>query len=162
MSERYAANITIGGDLPRQRLAELLKAITVAGVSHNWGEPPLEPQSEADLLTSLRDGHLFLCDDQTRYGEFPELETACRELNLSYARWSEGYCENDAEVVEWRPEMTEPLVRTGSNAGHEIFVPEDEVRKALRHLERNQIGRARELLRKLCPDIPELPAFQIA
>ena len=115
---------------------------------------------EQELLTALDEGQLWFCDDQALNGEFPELETACRELGLSYTRQSEGHCQ-DAEVVDWRPDMEEPLVRTGSNAGDGTFVLTEEVRKALTHLESNHIGRARELLRTLCPDIPELPPFKI-
>lgn len=161
MSERYAASIRIGGEIKNTDLPALLDAITKACVCHSWGETPFEPKSGEDLMAVVRDGHLFLCDDQTRYGEFPELETACRELGLSYSRWCEGYCEYDAEVVDWRPGMSEPLCRNGSNSGDTTFVPADEVRKALAHLQSNHIGRARELLRKLCPDIPELPPFMI-
>ena len=161
MSERYAANIVIGGSLPKIRLPELLRAVQEAAVSIEWGDAPLNPQSEQDLLSAIDEGQLWLCDDQTRNGDFPELETACRELGLSYTRQSEGYCGYDAEVADWRFGMTEPLVRTGSNAGQQTYVPEEEVRKALKHLESNHIGRARKLLRKLCPDIPDLPPFQI-
>lgn len=161
MSERYAANIKIGGQISKRRVPRLLKTICAASISHDWGEPPFEPQSAEELSTAIRDGHLFLCDDQTRYGEFPELEAACRKLSLSYTRWCEGYCEYDAELVDWRPGMPEPLCRIGSNSSNAIFIPADEVRKALKHLESNHIGRARELLRKLCPDIPDLPPFTV-
>ena len=161
MSERYAASIRIGGEIKQPDLARLLDAITKASVFCHWGEPPFEPKSAEELAVAVRDGHLFLCDEQTRDGEFPELETACRELGLSYTRWSEGFCSYDAEVVEWRPCMNEPAAFVGSNAGDATFVPADEVRKALKHLESNHIGRARELLRKLCPDIPKLPPFTI-
>ena len=86
MSERYAASIKIGGEIRHSRLGKLLAAIRAASISQQWGEPPFEPKSAEDLATAVRDGHLFLCDDQTRYGEFPELETACRELGLPYTR----------------------------------------------------------------------------
>lgn len=161
MSERYAANIIIGGSLPKLRPPELLKAVQETAVSIEWSDAPLNPPSEQDLRSAIDGGQLWLCDDQTRNGEFPELETACRELSLSYTRQSEGYCGYDAEVAEWRPEMEEPLVRVGSNSGDATFVPTEEVRKALTHLESNHIGRARELLRTLCPDIPDLPPFTI-
>jgi len=161
MSERYAANIVIGGSLPKIRLPELLEVVQETDVSIEWGDAPLNPQSEQELLTALDEGQLWFCDDQALNGELPELETACRELGLSYTRQSEGYSGYDAEVVDWRPDMEEPLVRTGSNAGDGTFVLTEEVRKALTHLESNHIGRARELLRTLCPDIPELPPFKI-
>ena len=161
MSERYAASIKIGGEIRRSRLPELLEAIRAASVSHEWGEPPFDPKSAEDLITAVRDGHLFLCDDQTRYGEFPELEATCRKLRLPYTRWSEGYCAYDAEVVEWLPGLKRPLARTGSNSNNATFVPTKEVCKALKQLESNHTGRAREILRTLCPDIPQLPRFKI-
>jgi hypothetical protein len=161
MSERYAASIKIGGEIRRSRLPVLLEAIRTASVSHEWGDACFEPTSAEDLVSAIRDGHLFLCDDQTRYGEFPELEAACRKLRLPYTRWSEGYCECNAEIVDWRRGMKKPLILTGSNSGDATFVPTDEVRKALRQLESNHIGRARELLRRLCADVPVPPAFKI-
>lgn len=161
MSERYAASIKIGGEIRRSRLPQLLEAIRTASVSHEWGEPPFELTSAEDLVNAIRDGHLFLCDDQTRYGEFPEVEAACRKLRLPYTVWSEGYCGYDASVVEWRPGMKKPVVRVGSNSNNATFVPTEEVCKVLKELESNHIGRARELLRRLCPNVPVLPAFQI-
>lgn len=162
MSDRYPANIIIGGSLPRSRLPELLKAVQKSTVSITWGDPPLNPKTSQHLLSAMDDGRLWLCDDERRNGEFPELEKACRKLSLSYTRQSEGCCGHDAETVDWRPGMVEPAVRVGSNSGDNLCVPEEEVRKALTHLEAGHIGRARELLRTLCPDIPELPPFTIA
>lgn len=161
MSERYAASIKIGGEIRRSRLPELLEAIRTASVSHEWGDACFEPTSAEDLVSAARDGHLFLCDDQTRYGEFPELEATCRKLRLPYTRWAEGYCGYDAEIVEWRPGMKKPLVCLGSNSNNATFVPTDEVQKVLRQLESNHVRRARQLLRALCPDVPVLPAFEI-
>jgi hypothetical protein len=114
-----------------------------------------------ELLESLRDNRLWLCDDQASYGEFPELESACQNLSLSYTRHSEGKYEYDAEVIEWRPGMTEPLVRVGSNHDEGAYVPVKEVEKALKHLEANRIGKAKKLLLALCPKIPKLPPFEI-
>ena len=161
MSERYATCIRIGGEIRRNRLPELLEAIRAASVSHEWGEPPFVAQSAQELATVIRDGHLFLCDDQTRYGEFPELETTCRKLGLPYTRWCEGFCEYDAEVVDWRPGMKKPLVRIGSNSGDQTYVAAKDVRKSLRHLDAGRLTKAKKLLRALCPDIPELPLFRI-
>lgn len=161
MSERYAASIKIGGEIRQGDLAALLDAITKASICHDWGEPPFEPKSAEDLATAIRDGHLFLCDDQTRYGEFPELETTCRKLGLAYTRWCEGYCEYDAEVIDWRPSMKEPVVRVGSNSSATTYVPTKEVKKALKHLEAGRGGRAKRLLLTLCRRIPKLPVFRI-
>jgi hypothetical protein len=162
MSERYAACIRIGGQIRQSCIAKLLEAIRNAAVSHEWGDRPFDPKSAEDLAAAIRDGRLWLCDDQSRYGTFPDLEAACQRLHLSYTRWCEGYCGYDAEVVDWEPGMRKPVVRVGSNAGDETYVPTKSVRKALRHLEAGRIGKAKVLLRSLCPSIGKLPPFKIS
>jgi hypothetical protein len=161
MSERYAAYISIGGDLPQSRVSELLEAIRNASISHEWGDTPFAPQSAGDLSKAVHKGRLWLCDDQSRYGTFPELEAACRKLGLSYTRWAEGYCQYDAELVDWRPGMRKPLVRVSSNASEATYVPTKSVMKALRHLEAGRVGKAKALLRRLCPTVPKLPPLMI-
>lgn len=64
MSERYSATIIIGGSLSKKRLPKLLKAVQIATVSPEWGEPPLNPQSEQELLSALDEGQLWFCDDR--------------------------------------------------------------------------------------------------
>lgn len=161
MSERYAASIEIGGRLSLKRLPRLLKAIAHARVASEWGDALFTPTSAEELLNALHEGRLWLCDDEARGGEFPDLEKVCRQLGLGYTRWTDAGTGGDAEVVEWRPGMSKPLCRIGSNAGKATFVPTDEVRKALAHLEAQRTGQAKALLRKLCPVIPELPPFVI-
>ncbi len=161
MSERLCAEIRIGGRLSRGQLPEFLKAVSKARVSLEWGDACFTPTTADELLESLRDGRLWLCDDQASYGEFPELESACRALGLSYTRRSEGKYERDAEIVEWRPGMAEPLSRVGSNHSQSAYVPVEEVAKALKHLEAGRAGKAKKILRTLCPQLPELPPFKI-
>ena len=161
MSDRFSAYIMIGGRLPKRQVPDLLKAITNAGVSFEWGECILQPTTEAELLQAQHKGKLFLCDTEARYGEFPELEQVCRTLGLAYTRYSEGKYEYDAILVDFRPGMKEPLFRRSSNSSEAIYVPASEVKKALRHIEAGRVGKAKGLLRSLCPEVPKLPAFKI-
>ena len=161
MSDRIAANITIGGALSRSRLPELLKAITEAEVATSWGDAFFQPQSEEQLLAVLINGRLWLCDDESRDGGFPDLEDACCKLGLSFTRLCESRYEYDAEVVDFRPGMKKPLFRVGSNVRNVTYVPETQVRKVLAHLEAGRVGKAKSLLRSLCPDVPKLPPFKI-
>lgn len=161
MSDRIAANITIGGALSRSRLPGLLKAITEAEVATSWGDAFFRPQSEEQLMSVLVDGRLWLCDDESRDGCFPGLEDACRKLGLSYTRYCESRYEYDAEVVDWRPGMKKPLVRVSSNVRNLTYVSEVQVRKVLVHLEAGRIGKAKGLLRSLCPEVSKLPPFRI-
>lgn len=161
MPERIAAYIMIGGPLPRSRLPGLLKAIREAGVAHDWGEPLFEPADADQLLTVMRGRHLWLCDEQASWGEFPELEKTCRTLGLGYMRHSDAGHEFDPEIAEWRSRMARPLVRIASNCGTTTYVPTEEVRRALKHLKAQRVAEATKLLRRFCPSIPRLPPFKI-
>jgi hypothetical protein len=162
MSERFAAWIQIGGNLPRSKVKQLLKAITEAGVSLEWGDAPFTPHSAEDLLAARQDGYLELCDDEASWGQFPELEQACRKLNLAYIRCSDGSFAYDANRVDWRPGMKEPLARRSSTEHNgEPFVLASSVKEALLILEAGEPQKAISKLRSLCPDIPELPPFEI-
>ena len=161
MPERIAAYIMMGGRLPRSRVPGLLKAIREAGVAHDWGECLFEPADADQLLTVMRGQHLWLCDEQASWGEFPELEKACRTLALGYMRHSDAGHEFDPEIAEWRLGMAKPIVRIASNCGTTTYTPTGDVKKALKHLKAGQVAEAAKLLRRLCPNVPKLPSFKI-
>ncbi len=73
MSERYCAWIRIGGRIERSKLEPLVKEICQSSVMLNWGEPSFEPKDADELPNARTDGWLWFCDEQARYGEFPEL-----------------------------------------------------------------------------------------
>ena len=162
MSERYCAWIRIGGRINASKTKSLLKTIREAGASLGWGEPLFAPESTAELIGKLQDDWLCLCDDEARYGEFPELEAACRRLGLGYRRHTEAACSYDAEVVDWRVGMNKPLVRRGSNENTDtVLVPDEAVRAALVDLEAGRVNQAMTTLKALCPDISDLPSFSV-
>jgi hypothetical protein len=162
MSARYSAWILIGGSLDRSRAEQLLSAIRKDYARLDWGEPPFEPSSADELLAARCDEQLRLCDEEARYGEFDAIESACRALGLSYRRHTEAWCGEDAVLVDWRPGMAEPLVRTASNeGGDEALVSEERVRKALALLDAGQIAEGSTALRKLCSAVPEVPPFEL-
>jgi len=162
MSSRFCASIRIGGQIKRSKVEPLLKEIRAAALSLEWGDAPSMPQNADELLQACKGTWLSLCDEQANYGEFPELEAACRKLGLSYSRHGEASFDCDAELADWRPGMKEPLVRTGSNINsHDSYVPTEAVRKAVALLEAGQPDKALGALRKLCADVPELPPLEI-
>jgi len=162
MSSRFCASIRIGGTIEASQLEPLVLAIRAAGVSCEWGDASFEPQTRQELLDARKDGHLWLCDEQANYGEFPELETVCRKLGLGYTRHSEASFDSDAELLVWRAGMKKPIVRVGSNINErDAYVPTESVCRALTLLERGHIDKALRTLCDLCPDIPELPPFEI-
>jgi hypothetical protein len=160
MSARYSAWIRIGGSLERSRAERLIKAIRADYARLDWGEPPFEPTTADELLAARADDRLRLCDEEARYGEFDAIESACRELGLCYRRHTEAWVGEDAILIDWRPGMAEPLVRTASNeGGDEALVSEKRVREALSLLETGQIAEGIAALRTLCSAVPEVPPF---
>ena len=162
MSSRYCTWIRIGGRIKAGKLDRLLAAIQQSSVSTEWGDAPFEPKNWAELLETLKDGHIWLCDDQACWGEFPELEAACRKLGLAYTRHTEAALDCDAELLDWRPGMPEPVVRIGSNVNTgAVFVPAVSLHEVIGHLEAGRTKPALHRLRKLCPTVPDLPPFEI-
>ena len=162
MSDRMCGCITIGGRLERSKVPELLGEIAEARVSLEWGDAHFAPEAVEDLRDALKNGRLWLCYDQASYGEFPELEAACQVLGLAFCRHSEARYEHSAELVDFRPGMAEPLVRVGDNSDEQAaYVPERSVREALALLEEGHAADAVKALRDLCPDLPEIPTFEV-
>jgi len=90
------------------------------------------------------------------------LEEVCRDLGLAYTRFCEAWCGYDAEIVDFRPGMKEPLIRTCSNEDSDIvLVDAGAVKEALTALEAGRHQEAIDKLRSLCPEIPDLPPFEI-
>lgn len=156
MADRISASICIGGRLPRRKPGRFLAAIEQANVSLEWGDACYRPKTAEELLSSLEDGRVWVCDDEVAYGEFPDLEEACRRLKLPYTRYSEGKYEYDPEVADWRPRMRKVLSRMGTNNGFSTYLPTEDVEEALKYLEAGRIARA-----QICPQIPPVPPFEI-
>ena len=162
MSERMSGWIQIGGTLPRSQTEQLCTAISSERVSLDWGDATFEPKSPEELIAARKDERLWLCDNEASWGEFPDLEEACRELGLAYTRCSDGASTYDAERDDWRPGMKSPLSRICSNeSGNNILIAEEPVRNALEALDAGNFPTAKRILQSLCHSIPPVPPFEI-
>jgi hypothetical protein len=125
MSEPIAAELRIGGQIRRDLVSGLCKAIAEQGVSLEWGDAYFGPGSAEELSEGCqdRDGVLLLClcDDQANYGEFGILEKFLVDAGISFRRHSDAKHEFDAEVVEFRPGIGR--VEFPSNNNGEGLVP---------------------------------------
>jgi hypothetical protein len=131
MSDRFCAWILIGGKLKRDSVPALCQTLRDCGVRLDWGEAYFEPNDATDMLEARDRKWLRFYDEEARYGEFPELESACRKLGLSYQRCAEAYCGYDAERVDWRLGMRKPLWQRASNDGGNVLVPQAVGKQAL-------------------------------
>lgn len=184
MSDRYGANIEIGGQISRSKmdpddseqtcLEALLAAINNESVSRDYGGKDENPANEQELLELIVDGHLCFKHEEIRNGEFEQLESDCRRLGLSFDRHSEAYCEYDAQDNWWRPGMEVPGEAITDVSGHPVVLWRD-AKKILDAAEaplpdspgllgaNDRLMKLQLMLKVLCAECeaPELPKFEI-
>jgi hypothetical protein len=161
MGEQIAAELKVGGPVPRQLIPALCRLIGAAGVGLDWGESNFAPATEADLLEAVEteggQGLLVLRDDEASWGKFPGLETFLRRHDIAFDRHSSPKYEYDGELVHCRPGM-EDTQFTATDDG-EGFVPLEAVRKIKAALLAGDQATALLLAQEAAPDVPDLPAL---
>jgi hypothetical protein len=175
MADRMAAEIWLGGKLPRS----LLEEFPISGLCLNWDNARLLSSEEADILAARdEDGLLHFADAEAAWGEFQELEAWLREHNLPFRRRSEGKYEHSPELVEFRPDLKGKRNRdvytfTSPEGAPVVSVSEVEaitnrMAKLVADRKRSATQRLqaweklfRKLTRVLPPKLPPLPPFTI-
>lgn len=101
MSDRYPAEIHIGGPIPRTLLDELVKEIVATGASlDDYGGRIVTNESVQEVFQK---GQIVkLCDDQARYGSFEELEDFLVRRGIHFNLHCDAFCEYDADNVYYR------------------------------------------------------------
>ncbi len=162
MSDRYAAQITIGGEIQQKDLTGLFKAIADEGISTEWDGGPFQPQHEKEILCVLNeDGHLRLCDTQASDGRFPDLEQWLIAHRIPFTRASEAKYENDAVVVEYRPTLKRLISRAANNQG-DTLISYEEALNALILLKKKEPEKATRCLEHLLrPIVEPLPPLKL-
>lgn len=165
MAERMTVEIAIGGPVPRHLVPGLLQAIQAEAIYLTGEDKPFSADSAEDLLRAARDGNaattLNLMDHEVAWGHFETLEPFLKEHNIAFDRWSEGKYEFDAELLQFRPGMTQPFC-CATLQNQEPVVEARLVASALESLERGEHERAANILRAaLGPDVEPLQPFTI-
>ena len=122
MSDYFAGEIRIGGNVPADLLEEFLGELESSGAKVGGYDGAAFACRTADELRQAVDenGHLFLVDDQARFGMFEELEGFLCEHDIPYDRHSDARFEFDAENVRFRPGMERPLTVPSNDAGDDL------------------------------------------
>ncbi|HEY3963619.1 MAG TPA: hypothetical protein VGM05_03615 [Planctomycetaceae bacterium] len=138
MSDRMAAEIWIGGRIPKRLVPQLCGTICTEGISLDWDESLFAPNNAADLLEGCGDEGgtrlLHLCNVEACWGEFGELEEFLVRRKISFRRRSEAKYEHDAQIVEFRPGI-EP-VRYPTDSSGKPYVPLADLIHAATQLDR--------------------------
>ena len=123
MADSFPGEIMIGGKVPAALLEEFLGKIGSTGAKvGGYDGVEFDAKTAEDLRRALdEDAHLFLVDDQARYGQFEELEAFCVQHGISFDRHSDARYEFDSENVYFRPGMKGPLVIRSDNDGDDLL-----------------------------------------
>jgi hypothetical protein len=176
MADRMAAEIWIGGKLPRSLLTEF----PISDLSLDWDNTRLASFGEADILAARDDdGLLHFADVEAAWGQFEELEGWLREHNLPFRRQAQGKYEYTPELVEFRPDLKGKRNRdvyaiTSPEGAPMVFASDvEQITTRMSKLAGDRKRSASKclkawdkLLQKLIlvlpPKLPPLPTFEIA
>jgi len=101
MSDRFAAEVHIGGPIPRVLVADLAKVIAATGTSLvGYGD---KIATEQEARQALREGTtVSLYDDQALCGRMSELEEFLLKHQIHFDHCSVAYGQYDAEIAVYR------------------------------------------------------------
>lgn len=151
MSDRFAAEISIGGTIPQHLTTKFIKAIAATKAALAWGEETFTPATRQDLMAALNeDGVLALCDEERAWGEFEALEEFLSKHHLPFIRHHEAKYEYDAET-HWLDQEGQEHWAITDQDGNQL-VAAGELREALQDID--PIGKIKALLG---PEIPQAP-----
>ena len=144
MSDRYPAEIHIGGPVPRTLLDDLVRKIAETGASLNGYDDGCATEDE--VRAALREGAILdLCDCHASYGHFGELEAFLIQHGIHFNHHCEACYEYDAQNTYYRGGQV--LTMAANQAGHPLL-PVAEVLHVLNNTQLDDHAKV-ETLRRL-------------
>lgn len=127
MTDRFPAEMHIGGPIPRHLVMQFIKAIAAEGVSlDHYGGPLADVES---TRFRLRQGAILsLFDTEVAGGRFARLEAFLVRHAIHFDRHCDAYHQDDAQQVCHRG--GQPAVFPSNHAG-KLLVRAEEIREVL-------------------------------
>jgi hypothetical protein len=130
MSDRFPAEITIGGNIPRRLLDELAGMIASEGVSLDWQYALDQAGVRAAIETAAAKGETVrFTDDEAAYGQFDDLENWLTSHGIDFDRHGDARYEYDGENAYGRGRKR-PVIVNADQSGKDL-VSAVETRKVL-------------------------------
>ena len=130
MSDRFPAEITMGGSIPRRLLDELAGMIASEGISLDWQYALDQAGVRAAIETAAAKGETVrFTDDEACYGQFDDLENWLTSHGIDFDRHGDARYEYDGENAHGRGRKR-PVIVNADQSGKEL-VSAEEVRKVL-------------------------------
>ena len=130
MSDRFPAEISIGGRIPRRLLDELAGMIASEGVSIDWQYALDKTAVRAAIETAASKGQTVrFTDDEAVCGQFEDLENWLTSHAIDFDRHGDARYEYDGENAYGRGRKR-PVIVNADQSGKDL-VSAEEVRKVL-------------------------------
>jgi hypothetical protein len=122
MSERFAAEISIGGKVPAGTLKKFLEELnSIRGRVGGYDGDPFGAETADELRQALDEsGHLHLADAEASFGQFEDLEEFCVKKVIPFDRHSDAHYDFDSETVYFRAGMESPLAVYSNNQSDDL------------------------------------------
>jgi len=144
MGERFAAEITIGGEIKEELISPIAGLLDAENVQPGWGEGSYN--NAAEIEAEIRAGVCRFRVDEQSWGEFPELEAFLEENNIAFDRQHAARYEYQGEVVKFRPGMDIPVTATALDSGKQT-IPASLVLNLLKY---DTVKTIKEKINELC------------
>ena len=147
MSDRYPAEIHIGGPIPRTLLDKLIQKVMEAGASLNGYDDGCATEDEVRAV--LKEGNILdLCDCHACYGHFHELEEFLIQNGIHFNHHCEACYEYDAVNTYYRGGRVLTLAATQSG---DCLLPITDVIQIINHHDLDDHGKLEALTRLVAP-----------
>ena len=116
MSERFATEIYIGGEIKKSLIPDLIGTIKQEDLYADFWEKPIVLEKEEDLLNYLDNkGRLYFADPERSWGNFQDLEDFLKDHRISYDKKVSPGGEYDGEYFVFRPDTGADCRQTDSD-----------------------------------------------
>jgi hypothetical protein len=106
MSERFATNVEIGGDIPRSLIASLAEAIESAGLGLEWGDTSSTKDLRKALLGCDGKSTLHVKATELAGGDIDPLDKYCVSHGIAFTKRVDGKCEYNGVIHWWHPGLS--------------------------------------------------------
>ena len=163
MADHIYATITIGGDVPYEKIKGLAEAIATEGIFEIGTGRRMTNSDDVEkylLACAQVNKNPTFYDDQAPWGQFEDLEEWLKENDIDFDRDTEPSYEYDGETQAYRHETEEVYVYLHNASDHPV-VKENVLVNWVKWLQENQIKKVINEIIKFIDPYPKLKPFKI-
>jgi len=103
MSDRFATEVEIGGDIPRSLIPSLAVAIESAGLGLEWGDSSSSEELRKAIMDCNGTATLHVNATELAGGDTETLDEFCVSHGIAFTKRVDGKYEYNGEIHWWHP-----------------------------------------------------------